>query len=137
MLIHVMKPKFIVIGLVLWLAVTALLRIVGQRVLSNRGWLSVIVLFVISFVAMALLIRFACMRARLAPQDWPPAAVSLLLPTLLLDPFSSAFFPVVFPNMAPENAGVFGGWMIVCCAGGLLGALIRGSRHPHASAQPS
>jgi hypothetical protein len=132
-----MRPKFIIVGFILWLAATLLLRVAGQRVISNRGWLNVIVLFAISFVAMALLVRWACIRARLAPQDWPSAAVSLLLPTLLLDPFSSAFFPVVFPNMAPENAGVFGGWMIVCCAGGLLGALIRGSRQPHGSAQPS
>jgi fucose permease len=132
-----MKPKFIVVGFILWLAATLSLRFVGQWVISNRGWLNVMVLFAISFVAMALLLRLACIRARLAPHDWPGAAVSLLLPTLLLDPFSSAFFPVVFPNMAPENAGVFGGWMIVCCAGGLLGALIRGSRQPHESAQPS
>jgi hypothetical protein len=132
-----MKPRFIVIGFVLWLAATALLRIVGQRVLSNRGWLSVILLFAISFVAMALLVRLACMRARLAPRDWPAAAVSLLLPTLLLDPFSSAFFPIVFPNMTPRSAGVFGGWMIVCCAGGLIGALVRGSIPPHAPSQPS
>jgi hypothetical protein len=48
-------------------------------------------------------------------------AVLVLAPTLLLDPFSSAFFPVVFPNMAPEVAGVFGGWMLWCCAAGLLG----------------
>ncbi len=132
-----MKPKFIIVGFILWLAATLLLRVVGQRVLSNRGWLNVIVLFAISFVAMAFLVRLACIRARLAPQHWPSAAVSLLLPTLLLDPFSSAFFPVVFPNMAPENAGIFGGWMIICCAGGLLGALVRGSRQPHESAQAS
>ena len=132
-----MKQKFIAVGFVLWLAATLLLRVAGQRVISNRSWLNVIVLFAISFVAMALLVRLACIRARLAPRDWPGAAVSLLLPTLLLDPFSSAFFPVVFPNMAPENAGVFGGWMIVCCAGGLLGAMVRGSRQSHGSAQTS
>jgi hypothetical protein len=132
-----MKQKFIISGFVLWLAATVLLRVIGQRVISNRSWLNVVVLFAISFVAMALLVRLACIRARLAPQDWPEAAVSLLLPTLLLDPFSSAFFPAVFPNMAPENAGIFGGWMIICCAGGLLGALIRGSGQPHGSAQTS
>jgi len=132
-----MKRKFIVIGFILWLAASLALRVVGQVVISNRGWLHVIVLFAISFVAMALLVRLACFRARLAPQDWPVAAVSLLLPTLLLDPFSSAFFPVVFPNMAPENAGVFGGWMIICCAGGLLGALVHRPGQSYGSARSS
>jgi hypothetical protein len=131
-----MKQRFVIVGFLLWLAATAALPVIGQRIMSNRGWLYVVVLFAISFLAMALLVRLACIRARIAPQDWPVAAVSLLLPTLVLDPFSSAFFPVVFPNIAPENAGVFGGWMIVCCAGGLLGA-VRWFGQPHASAQPS
>ncbi len=56
--------------------------------------------------------------------------MSVALPTLLLDPFSSAFFPAVFPNMAPEVAGVFGGWMLWCCAGALVGVMIPvGSGH--------
>jgi hypothetical protein len=131
-----MKQRFILIGFILWLAATLALRVAGQRIISNRGWLLVVVLFGVSFVTMALLVRLACMRARLAPQEWPLAAVSLLLPTLLLDPFSSAFFPVVFPNIAPESAGVFGGWMIICCAGGLLGA-VRGSGQPDGSAKSS
>jgi len=131
-----MKQRFIFVGFILWVAATLALRVVGQRIISNRGWLPIVVLFAISFVAMALLVRLACTRARLAPQEWPLAAISLLLPTLLLDPFSSAFFAAVFPNMAPENAGVFGGWMIVCCAGGLLGA-VRGFGQPDGSAKPS
>jgi hypothetical protein len=52
-------------------------------------------------------------------------AFFVMLPTLLLDPFSSAFFPAVFPNIAPEMAGVFGGWMLCSCAGALLGAAVR------------
>jgi hypothetical protein len=31
----------------------------------------------------------------------------------------------VFPNMAPSVAGVFGGWMLWCCAGAVVGASIR------------
>ena len=54
---------------------------------------------------------------------WPAGGISLALPTLLFDPFSSAFFSAIFPNIAPEMAGVFGGWMLVCCAGALLGVL--------------
>jgi cytochrome bd-type quinol oxidase subunit 2 len=119
-----MRKKFIVLGFVFWLIATVALRFAGRRILSP-DWPHVVPLFTISFIAMAFVIRLACRRAHLAPDQWPQAAVSLLLPTLLLDPFSSAFFPAVFPNMAPESAGVFGGWMIVCCAGGLVGAMVQ------------
>jgi len=120
-----MQRRLFLFGLVGWLLATLALRLAGQRILSNNHWLDILVLFAISFALMAILIRLACRSARLGPEQWPTGAVSLLLPTLLLDPFSSAFFPFVFPNMAPEAAGVFGGWMIVCCAGGLLGAVVR------------
>jgi len=131
-----MKLKLILLGLVLWFVATVALRVFGQRIVSDRNGLHVVLLFTISFLAVAFLVRFACIRARLAPEQWPAGAISLLLPTLLLDPFSSAFFPDVFPNMAPEVAGVFGGWMIICCAGGLLGALVHRSQRPYGSAQP-
>jgi hypothetical protein len=72
---------------------------------------------------MAFLARRMC--GRLPPQEWLAGAVSLVLPTLLLDPFSSAFFPAVFPNIDPSAAGVFGGWMMWCCAGALAGVMIR------------
>ena len=83
-----------------------------------------LVLFAVSFPLMAFLVRGLCSRFRLRQEQWLAGAVAVLLPTLLLDPFSSAFFPVLFPNMAPEVAGVFGGWMLWCCAGALLGVTI-------------
>jgi hypothetical protein len=74
---------------------------------------------------MAWVVRRLCSRSQLAPEQWAAGATAIALPTLLLDPFSSAFFPVMFPNMAPEVAGMFGGWMLWCCAGALVGAMIR------------
>jgi hypothetical protein len=47
----------------------------------------------------------------------------LVLPTLLLDTFASAFFPYVYPNLLVAAAGLFGGWMLWCCGGALLGVL--------------
>ena len=120
-----MKPKLVLLGFLIWLAATLALRFAGQRILSGQHWPRILLLIALSFAACALLVRRVCVRSRLAPEQWPLAAISLLLPTLLLDPFSSAFFPFVFPNIAPQNAGVFGGWMLICCAGGLLGAIIR------------
>jgi len=122
-----MNLKLILLGLLFWFVATISLRVFGQTIIPDSNWLRVVPLFAISFALVALLVRFACMRARLPPEQWPAGAISLLLPTLLLDPFSSAFFPNVFPNMAPQAAGVFGGWMIICCAGGLLSALVHRS----------
>jgi uncharacterized membrane protein YoaK (UPF0700 family) len=119
-----MRLRLVLLGFLFWALATGLLRLAGQRILSADHWVRIVLLFAASFGLMAILIRRVCIRARLDRDQWPIAAVSLLLPTLLLDPFSSAFFPVVFPNMAPEAAGVFGGWMIVCCAGGLVRSVV-------------
>jgi hypothetical protein len=119
-----MRPKFIAFGSAIWLAATLALRFGGQWILLDQHWPRITLLFAVSFVLMSIVVRRACVGARLPRKEWLIGAVSLLLPTLILDPFSSAFFPIIFPNMAPENAGVFGGWMLICCAGGLLGAVI-------------
>ena len=117
-------------GLAIWAGATLVLRLAGQRVLLPGHWTKTLILFAISFPLMALLVRRLCGKFQLAREQWPAGAISLALPTLLLDPFSSAFFRVVFPNMAPEMAGVFGGWMLWCCAGALAGATIHRTNKP-------
>jgi hypothetical protein len=112
-------------GLGIWIAGTVVLRLAGQRLLHPGNWPGVLILFAMSFPLMAWLVRRLCRRFQSRPEQWPAGAVSVLLPTLLLDPFSSAFFPIVFPSMAQEVAGVFGGWVLWCCAGALVGATIR------------
>ena len=119
-----MDRRLFLWGLAIWIAATAALRVAGQYVLRPGPWTGAVVLFAISFPLMALLGRRLCSRLPTG-QERLAGAVSLLLPTLVLDPFSSAFFPAVFPNMAPEVAGVFGGWMLCCCAGALVGVAIR------------
>lgn len=120
-----MKIRLILYGFVIWLGATIALRIAGQRLLRPGDWKGMLILFVVSFPLMAWIVRRLCSRFQLAAEQWPGGAISIALPTLLLDPFSSAFFPVVFPNMAPEVAGVFGGWMLWCCAGAMVGATLR------------
>ncbi|MGO9126792.1 MAG: DUF5367 family protein [Terriglobales bacterium] len=121
------KPLFLC-GLGIWLTATVALRLAGQHLLRPRHPVGTAILFAVSFPLMAWMVRRLCSRFRLRPEEWPSGAISIALPTLLLDPFSSAFFPVVFPNMAPELAGVFGGWMLWCCAGAMLGASLRPGR---------
>jgi asparagine N-glycosylation enzyme membrane subunit Stt3 len=109
------------LGLAIWLIATALLRLAGQYFVPGTVG-GVLVLFGVSFPAMAWLARVVCRRANLPHADWLRGAAALAAPTLLLDPFTSAFFRFVFPNIRPELAGVFGGWMLCCVAGALAGA---------------
>jgi hypothetical protein len=120
-----MDVRLFVCGLGVWIAATIGLRLAGQYLLRPGDWTVTLLLVVVSFPAMACLVRLLCRSFRLPREQWLTGAVSLALPTLLLDPFACVFFPAVFPNMAPEMAGVFGGWMLWCCAGALVGAILR------------
>jgi hypothetical protein len=120
-----MNFRLFLFGLGIWIAGTIALRVAGQHILRPGDWKGTLILFAISFPLMAWLVRRLCRRFEPRPEQWPAGAISIALPTLLLDPFSSAFFPVVFPNMSSEVAGVFGGWMLWCCAGALVGVTIR------------
>ncbi len=120
-----MNHRLFLYGLGIWIGATIALRVAGQRLLHPGDWTGTLILFAVSFPLTAWLVRRLCRRFEARPEQWLAGAVSVLLPTLLLDPFSSAFFPVVFPNMAPQVAGVFGGWMLWCCAGALVGVTIR------------
>ena len=119
-----LSPPLFFAGLAIWMAATIALRFIGQRMLRPGHWTATLILFAVSFPLMALLARRLCLRFKLPRELWLTGAVSLALPALLLDPFSSAFFPAVFPNIAPEMAGVFGGWMLWCCAGAITGGII-------------
>jgi len=115
-------------GFALWTIGTVGVRLGGQFLLRPGSVVSTIVLYAVSVVAMALLTRRLCRMAGLARREWISGAASLALPTLLLDPISSAFFPAVFPNITPSAAGLFAGWMLCCCAGALLGAALGAPR---------
>ncbi len=123
-------PRLLLAGLAIWFFATLALRLTGQHLFQPGGWRGTLILFAVSFPLMAWVVRRLCRRFRLPQEQWLAGAVSVALPTLMLDPFSSAFFPVVFPNMAPQVAGVFGGWMLWCCAGAFLGVAIRRRTQP-------
>lgn len=119
-----MNYRLLLYGLAIWVVATLGLRFAGHYVLRPGNTRGVFILFVVSFPLMALLVRRLCQKFEAQKEAWPAGAISIALPTLLLDPFSSAFFPVMFPNMAPSVAGVFGGWMLWCCAGAMVGVII-------------
>jgi hypothetical protein len=109
-------------GFGVWLAGTLALRVAGERLF--RPGMPTLLLFAVGLPVMAFLVRRLCRAARLPRDQWPAGALSLMLPTVLLDPFSCVFFARVFPNIPPEAAGVFGGWLLFCCAGVMLGAAL-------------
>lgn len=112
------------LGLALWMAGTVLVRLTGQHILRGNNLANVTLVYLLSFVAMAWLVRRIFQRLGLPRQSWAPAATILMLPTLLLDPFSCAFFATIFPNLDPRLAGIFGGWMLIFCAGAVVGVWI-------------
>ena len=123
-----MNRKLFAYGFALWLAGTVAVRFWGRFLLRPGSLAGTALLYVLSFVAMGAVTRRLCRVAGVPRREWPSGAISLALPTLLLDPFSSAFFPAVFPNMTASAAGLFGGWILCCCAGALLGAMIGRAR---------
>jgi hypothetical protein len=113
------------IGIALWLGATVVLRAAGSAFVPGRSpsaWLS---LYAVSAIAMAVFSGALCDWRRVAPADRPSAVTALILPTLILDPFSALFYSRVFPNLDPASAGAFGGWMLACCAGAVLGVRVR------------
>jgi len=111
----------LVYGLGMWLGGTLAVRFAGQYLLHPGSFRATLILFAVSFPLMAWVVRRLCVQFQLPREQWFLGAFSIALPTLLLDPFSIAFFPAVFPNVAPEAAGIFGGWILSCCAGALVG----------------
>jgi hypothetical protein len=110
-----------IIGFVIWLAATVALRFIGQYLLHPENLAAVAILLVASFPLMALVARRICADASLPREQWPAAAILLVTPSLVLDTLSSAFFSIVYPNIPEQAAGLFGGWILCCCAGALLG----------------
>lgn len=123
-----MNRTMLLYGVGLWIIGTIGVRFGGQFLLRPGSVFTTLVLYGASIAAMAVLTRRLCRVVGLPRPEWAAGAVSLALPTLLLDPLSSAFFPAVFPNIPPSAAGLFGGWMLCCCAGALLGATLGAPR---------
>lgn len=101
--------RYAVLGIAIWAAATIALRVAGRVIFEHP-----LALFAVSFVAMLTLAAIvlpnadAGVRAR--------AAIALATPGMLLDAVSAVAFARVFPNIAPDAAGLFGGWLLFCNA---------------------
>ena len=111
-----LRLRVLLVGVAFWLTGTIVIRFAGHRLLVPSLALP---LYAISFVAMFLLTLrlFRALRV-----DAIEGVTLLALPTLVFDPFSCLYFASLFPNVAPSAAGIFGGWMLICCGGAVAGA---------------
>src|ERR1039457_795408 len=108
-------------GILIWTGGTAAIRLSGHRLLQPGHATQTVGLYVVSFVLMAFLVPRICRRLGLERDLWPKAATLLILPTLILDPFSCAFSPPMFPTLDRGASGAFGGWLLICWGGGFVG----------------
>ena len=107
-------------GFVIWAAATIALRLAGQF-----AFRSPVLLFLVSLPAMILVARAVLVRFR-ASGERALAAIVLVAPGMLLDTISAAWFSRIFPNIRPDAAGVFGGWLLFCNVVVLLTAISTG-----------
>ena len=110
-----MKRAFIM-GFVIWLAATIVLRFAGQWMFISK-----IALFAVSAPLMFALPRLLFSRASGDPTH---LAIALVTPGMLLDAISATWFAQIFPNIPPDAAGLFGGWLLLCNVLALVSALI-------------
>ncbi len=113
--------RVLIVGFTIWLGASIALRFSGQYVLLPDNPAAVAILLLASFPLMALVARRVCADAAIPRAQWPAAGIMFVLPSLVLDTFSTIFFPTVYPNVPAEAAALFGGWILICCAGALLG----------------
>src|SRR5207245_10709617 len=106
--------KLALAGFVIWLLATVALRLAGQWVIRTDSALSMLMLLAVSAPLMFALPRGLFARFRIQPAAYAAGAIMLVAPGMLLDTVSTVWFGRVFPNIAPEANGLFGGWLLFC-----------------------
>jgi hypothetical protein len=104
------------VGIAFWIAGSALVWLLGAPLLRHP-----LPLYAASFVAMGVVARLVFRALKLPKGDWPKAVTLLALPTLVLDAFTALYLA----QAQPAVAGAFGGWMLICCGGAVVGSWLR------------
>jgi hypothetical protein len=97
-------------GFLIWALATIALRLGGQYVF---GRLPALLLLLITIPLMIALASAVLQSSRL-PEQRALAAIALVAPGMLLDTISAVWFPTIFPNISPDAAGTFAGWLLLC-----------------------
>jgi uncharacterized protein DUF5367 len=117
-----MMTRVATTGFVIWLMATIALRLGGQWLLNPASGAAIASLLAISGPVMFVLPRWVFGGLALDRDRYASAAIALVAPGMILDTISAIWFPQVFPNMRPDAAGLFGGWLLFCNVLALLGA---------------
>jgi Family of unknown function (DUF5367) len=106
--------RVVILGLTIWLIATLALRFWGQHLFNPSSIPSIAILLAGSAPLMFWLPRWIFRRQAVPPADRALAAIALVAPGMLLDAFSTIWFPLVFPNIRPDAGALFGGWLLLC-----------------------
>jgi hypothetical protein len=120
-----MKRIFLT-GFAIWLVATIALRLAGQRVFATDTMPAKLILLGVSAPLMFLLPRRLFKLFSIPPAGRALGGILLVAPGMFLDTFSAMWFSSVFPNLPPDSAGAFGGWLLFCNVVALVSAV--GSR---------
>ena len=113
---------YILLGFVLWLAATILLRLLGQIFFATP--LATILTFLVTGVLLVLALLHLFVRGHMNPVMRMQTALSLALPGMLLDILSVTFVAQVFPNIPTAAHAAFAGCLLWVYSLALLTALL-------------
>jgi hypothetical protein len=114
--------RYILLGFLVWLAVTIALRFVGQLFFATP--LALVLTFVVIGVVPGLTLPLLFVRARMNPVRRMRVALSLALPGMVLDIVSVTFVASVFPNIPAAAHAAFAGCLLWAYSLVLLSALV-------------
>jgi hypothetical protein len=118
-----MIARWMIVGFVLWLAITLAFRFVGQSVFTagpgGVSWLFMILPLVMFALTFVLLKTF-----RVNPSDRAEAASIFAVPGLLVGIYEINSFTNVFPNLDPSLGGSFAALMFACYAAVIIAGIV-------------
>lgn len=114
--------RLLIAGFLIWLVATVALRIAGHWVLNPDRPLSIIALLAISGLLLYRLPRALFASFAIAENQRALGGIALVAPGMFLDTVSAVCFSTVFPNIRPDAAGLFGGWLLLCNVVALVSA---------------
>jgi hypothetical protein len=117
-----MFRRALVAGSLLWLLGTIVFRMAGPGVIHAPSPGRTIPMYIVNGLIAMAVARLVMAWVGVPPGSRPAAVTLFILPTLLLDPVATAFFPALFPNLPPAAAPTFGGLMLISAGGAVIGA---------------
>jgi hypothetical protein len=102
--------RMAVTGFIIWLVATIALRLGGQYVFRGGSPIPLLVITLPVMIAVAIIV----LRRYRVVEQRALASIALVAPGMLLDTISAIWFPLIFPNIRPDAAGAFGGWLLFC-----------------------